>query len=77
MEIHRVNSGAGSAMGDLGGEEVELYQDLLRKLQEKHSDVIPPQQEDIESYDDIEDRLVTFIARITGVTVPVLANFSR
>jgi alanyl-tRNA synthetase len=35
MEIHRVNSGAGSAMGDLGGEEVELYQDLLRKLQEK------------------------------------------
>ena len=33
MERHRLSSGAGSAMGDLGGEEVELYQELLRKLQ--------------------------------------------
>ncbi len=35
MEKHRENSGAGSAMGDLGGEEVELYQELLRKLQDE------------------------------------------
>ena len=35
MERHRENSGAGGAMGDLGGEEVELYQQLLRKLQEE------------------------------------------
>jgi len=35
MERHRENSGAGSAMGDLGGEEVELYQGLLRQLQEE------------------------------------------
>ncbi len=34
MEAHRLNSGAGQAMGDLGGKEVELYQELLRKLQE-------------------------------------------
>ncbi|MEJ2412323.1 MAG: alanine--tRNA ligase, partial [Anaerolineales bacterium] len=35
MEAHRINSGAGQAMGDLGGEEVELYRDLLRKLQDE------------------------------------------
>ena len=34
MEEHRLNSGAGGTMGDLGGEEVELYQELLRKLQD-------------------------------------------
>lgn len=33
MEQHRLNSGAGHAMGDLGGEEVELYRDLLNNLQ--------------------------------------------
>lgn len=33
MEQHRINSGAGHAMGDLGGEEVELYRDLLNSLQ--------------------------------------------
>ena len=34
MEIHRINSGAGQAMGDVGGEEVELYRGLLSSLQE-------------------------------------------
>lgn len=34
MEKHRLDSGAGGAMGDLGGEEVELFQALLRQLQE-------------------------------------------
>ncbi|RLD02801.1 MAG: alanine--tRNA ligase [Chloroflexota bacterium] len=33
MELHRLNSGAGHAMGDLGGEEVELYRELLNDLQ--------------------------------------------
>ncbi|RLD00586.1 MAG: alanine--tRNA ligase [Chloroflexi bacterium] len=33
MEEHRLNSGAGGVMGDMGGEEVELFQALLRKLQ--------------------------------------------
>jgi len=33
MEQHRINSGAGHAMGDLGGEEVELYRELLSSLQ--------------------------------------------
>ncbi len=33
MEQHRLNSGAGHAMGDLGGEEVELYRKLLNTLQ--------------------------------------------
>ncbi len=35
MDLHRINSGAGNAMGDLGGEEVELYQDLLKTLQKE------------------------------------------
>ncbi len=33
MELHRINSGAGHAMGDLGGDEVELYRELLDNLQ--------------------------------------------
>lgn len=33
MEKHRQISGAGKAMGDLGGEEVELYHQLLTRLQ--------------------------------------------
>jgi len=33
MELHRVNSGAGHAMGDIGGEEVEFYRELLNNLQ--------------------------------------------
>ncbi len=33
MEKHRLDSGAGHAMGDLGGEEVELYRELLSSLQ--------------------------------------------
>jgi alanyl-tRNA synthetase len=35
MEQHRINSGAGHAMGDLGGEEVELYRELLSSLQKE------------------------------------------
>ncbi len=34
MDRHRLNSGAGQAMGDVGGEEVELYRGLLSTLQE-------------------------------------------
>lgn len=33
MESHRLASGAGKAMGALGGEDVEVYQDILEKLQ--------------------------------------------
>ncbi|MFN2145880.1 MAG: alanine--tRNA ligase, partial [Anaerolineales bacterium] len=33
MEAHRINSGSGQAMGDLGGEEVELFHNLLQALQ--------------------------------------------
>ena len=36
MELHRLNSGAGHAMGDLGGEEVELYRELLSDLQKEN-----------------------------------------
>jgi alanyl-tRNA synthetase len=36
MVRHRINSGAGQAMGDIGGEEVELFRELLSSLQEKN-----------------------------------------
>lgn len=35
MEKHRIASGKGDAMGDVGGKEVELYRDLLKTLQEE------------------------------------------
>jgi alanyl-tRNA synthetase len=35
MEQHRIISGAGHAMGDVGGEEVEFYRKLLKSLQEE------------------------------------------
>jgi alanyl-tRNA synthetase len=35
MEIHRLNSGAGTSMGDIGGDEVDLFRELLRELQEQ------------------------------------------
>jgi alanyl-tRNA synthetase len=35
MEEHRIKSGRGSAMGDMGGEEVEFYRELLTKLQKE------------------------------------------
>ena len=33
MEEHRIKSGGGSAMGDLGGEQVEFFRELLSQLQ--------------------------------------------
>ncbi len=33
MDRHRINSGAGQAMGEVGGEEVELFRGLLTSLQ--------------------------------------------
>ncbi len=33
MEAHRINSGSGQALGDLGGEQVELFHNLLQILQ--------------------------------------------
>jgi alanyl-tRNA synthetase len=35
MEAHRLASGAGKAMGEIGGEDVELYQKILIDLQSK------------------------------------------
>ncbi len=35
MELHRIISGAGHSLGDVGGEEVEFYHNLLTSLQEE------------------------------------------
>ena len=35
MEEHRIASGGGKAMGDMGGEDAEIYQDVLHELQSK------------------------------------------
>lgn len=47
-------------------EEGEEFMAEVRKLQEAHSDLIPPIDANLDDFDDLEDRLVTFIARLTG-----------
>jgi alanyl-tRNA synthetase len=36
MEAHRIASGAGKAMGELGGEDVNVYRELQQELLKKH-----------------------------------------
>ncbi len=35
MDKHRVASGAGKAMGLMGGDDVDVYRDLIEELREK------------------------------------------
>ncbi|TAL17057.1 hypothetical protein EPN96_06670 [bacterium] len=46
--------------------EGEEFMEELLVLRQKHSDILPPADANIEEYEDIEDRLVTFITRLTG-----------
>jgi hypothetical protein len=47
-------------------DEGEEFFDEVRRLRESHADLIPPIDADLAEYDDLEDRLVTFISRLTG-----------
>jgi len=47
-------------------DEGEEFMDEIRRLREAHSDLIPPFDSNLEEIDDLEDRLVTFVSRITA-----------
>lgn len=48
-------------------EEGQEFLDEIRRLREAHGDLVPPVDADLDDYDDLEDRLVTFVSRLTGV----------
>ncbi len=52
MEEHRIASGKGGTMGDVGGREVELYRDLLKTLQKKGK--LDSEGVHYDPYDDLE-----------------------
>lgn len=47
-------------------EEGEEFLEEIRRLRETHDDLIPPVDAELDDYDDLEDRLVTFVSRLTG-----------
>ncbi|MBW8011583.1 MAG: alanine--tRNA ligase [Chloroflexi bacterium] len=52
MDAHRLASGAGQAMGSLGGEDVEKYQELIKDLQSHNK--LPPEGVTYDPYDRVE-----------------------
>jgi hypothetical protein len=47
-------------------EEGRQFMEEVRKIREQNEDLLPPADQEIEDYDEIEDKLVAFIHRITG-----------
>ncbi len=47
-------------------DEGQEFMDEVRKLQQAHADLVPPAGTDLGGIEDLEDRLVTFAARLTG-----------
>ncbi len=47
-------------------EEGEEFMQELRKLRMDHKDILPPIDEEIKDYDEVEDKLLTFVTRLTG-----------
>jgi hypothetical protein len=47
-------------------EEGQEFMEEVRRIREAHADIIPDAAANLDEYDDLEDRAVTFIARITG-----------
>ncbi len=47
-------------------EEGQEFMAEVRKMQRDNADLIPPADADLETYDDLADRLVTFVSRLTG-----------
>ena len=47
-------------------EEGEEFMEEVRRIQEAHGDLIPPADAELDDFDDLEDRLITFVARLTG-----------
>ena len=47
-------------------EEGQEFMEEVRRVRESNEDLIPPVDADLDDYEDLEDRLVTFVARLTG-----------
>ncbi len=47
-------------------EEGQEFMEEVRRIREAHADLIPAVDANLDDYDDLEDRLVTFVARLTG-----------
>lgn len=47
-------------------EEGREFMEEVRQLREKHADLVPPPEVEVEDYSEVEDRLVAFITRLTG-----------
>ena len=47
-------------------EEGQEFMEEIRRLREVHADVIPKVDANLDEFDDLEDRAVTFVARVTG-----------
>lgn len=47
-------------------EEGEEFMEEVRQLRAAHADLVPALDADLDAVDDLEDRLVTFVSRLTG-----------
>ncbi len=47
-------------------EEGREFLDEIRRLREAHADVVPAADAAVDDIEDLDDRLVTFVARLTG-----------
>jgi len=47
-------------------DEGQEFMEEIRDLREAHTDLVPAVDEDLDQIEDLEDRAVTFIARLTG-----------
>lgn len=47
-------------------EEGEEFMEEIRRLREAHSDLIPPHDANLDDCEDLEDRLITFVSRLTA-----------
>ncbi len=47
-------------------EESEEFLEEVRQLREAHADLVPPIDANLDEVEDLDDRLVTFVSRLTG-----------
>jgi len=55
-------------------EEGEEFMEEVRQLREAHADLVPALDADLDAMDDLEDRLVTFVSRLTGAEPAAIAD---
>lgn len=47
-------------------EEGAEFLEEVRQMRKTHSDLVPPIDADLDAIEDLDDRLVTFVSRLTG-----------